>query len=308
MRRLKLAAAALLALALAGGALLAAAVTFRPFRVSVTLRELALRRAGVARVKHGSLAAWERDLCEPGKPCRCVALIHGMGDSALTWDKVMLGLGVPAPPGGTRVVALELPGTDGSDRPADVEAYRVPSQAKAVRAALEPLCPSWTVAGNSLGGWISAELALQWPEGVEQLVLLNAAGLYDPTGLLYETGRILSDPDVRTLKDFVGRAKARPPQDVPERAWQEVVDSMRSRPIKETFAAFRMEDVLDRRARGIRAPTAILWGNADKVVPVDMAVRMDKLIPDSTLEHIPDCGHLPQQECPAPVTKALFGL
>lgn len=308
MRRLKLAAAALLALLLAGGALLAAAMTLRPFRTVVTLRELALRRGGVARVKRGALAAWERDRCEPGKPCRCVALIHGMGDSALTWDKVMLGLGVPPPPGGTRLVALELPGTDGSDRPKEVEAYRVPAQAKAVRAALEPLCPSWTVAGNSLGGWISAELALQWPEGVERLVLVNAAGLNDPTGLLYQTGRILSDPTVQTLKDFVGRAKAKPPERVPERAWQEVVDSMRSRPIKETFAAFRMEDVLDRRARGIRAPTTILWGDADRVVPAEMATRMARLIPKSTLEHIPDCGHLPQQECPAPVTKALFGL
>jgi abhydrolase domain-containing protein 6 len=177
-----------------------------------------------------------------------------------------------------------------------------------VRAALEPLCPAWTVAGNSMGGWISAELALQWPEGVERLVLLNAAGLNDPTGLLYETGRILSDPTVQTLKDFVGRAKAHPPEDVPPRAWQEVVDSMRSRPIKETFAAFRMEDVLDERAKRIRAPTAILWGDADRVVPVEMALRMAKLIPKARLERIPDCGHLPQQECPAPVTKALFGL
>lgn len=308
MRRLKLAAAGLVAVALTGAALLAAAMTLRPYATVVALRELALRRGGVARVKHGALAAWELDRCAPGAACRCVALIHGMGDSALTWDKVMLGLGVPPPPGGTRIVALELPGTDGSDRPKEVEAYRVPSQAKAVRTALEPLCPKWTVAGNSLGGWISAELALQWPGGVERLVLLNAAGLEDPSGLLYETGRILSDPDVRTLKDFVDRAKARPPEDVPERAWQEVVDSMRSRPIKETFAAFRREDVLDRRARAIRAPTAILWGDADKVVPVEMALRMSRLIPNATLERIPGCGHLPQQECPAPVTKAIFGL
>lgn len=308
MKRLKLAAAALLLLALAGGALFAAAAALRPFGTLVTMRKLALRRGGVVRVRHGALAAWERDRCAPGGSCRCVALIHGMGDSGLTWDKVMLGLGAPPPPQGTRVVALELPGTEGSRRPEGVEAYRVPAQAKAVREALEPLCPKWTVAGNSLGGWISAELALQWPEGVERLVLVNSVGLYDPSGLLYETGRILSDPTAQTLKDFVTRAKAHPPEKVPSRAWQEIVDSMRSRPIKETFDAFRMEDVLDARARLIRAPTAILWGDADRVVPSDMPVRMAKLIPKSTLEHIPDCGHLPQQECPAPVTKALFGL
>ncbi len=304
MRGLKVAGVVGLVALLAAAGAFAVAVVFYPFETSVALRRRALRRGGVSEVRAATLAGLERDGCVAGAPCRCVALIHGMGDSSLTWDKVMLGLGVPPPPAGARVLALDLPGTGASDAPATPDGYRVPEQARAVKDALASRCPKWTVAGNSLGGWISAELALQWPEGVEELVLINAAGLYDPSGLLLQTAKILSDPTVDTLKDFMGRAYATQRR-VPPRAWQAVVDSMKARPIKEVYAAFRLEDVLDRRARGIRAPTVILWGEADRVVPIEMATRMSKLIPKARLELIPACGHLPQQECPAPVSRAL---
>jgi pimeloyl-ACP methyl ester carboxylesterase len=307
VKRLRRAAVVPLALLLAAAAGFGAAVTFKPFHTVVALRKLALRLGGVNRVKYGHLAGWERDRCAAGAPCRCVALVHGMGDSALTWDKVLLGKDATPPPPGTRVLAVELPGTDGSDPAEGPGGYSVPAQARALREVLEPLCPRWTVAGNSLGGWISAELALQWPAGVERLLLLNSAGLTDPTGLLYQTGRILSDPSVAALKDFSGRAAAHR-RAVPERAWQEVVDSMRARPIKETFGAFKLEDALDRRAAGIRAPTAVIWGMSDRVMPPSFGERMAKLVPGATLERVPDCGHLPQQECPAPVSRALFGL
>lgn len=297
MKRLKAAALGTTLVALVGAALFAA----YPFQASVALRKLALRRGGVKRVSAASLAAWERDRCAPGAPCRCVALVHGMGDSALTWDNVMLGRGVTPPPAGTRLLAVELPGTDGS-APSD---YAVPAQAAAVKTALASRCPRWTVVGNSLGGWISAELALQWPEGVESLVLVNAVGLSDNTGLLLETARLLADPSVEKLKDFSGRAyfKSRA---VPSRAWQAVVDSINSRPTKETLAAFKLEHVLDRRARSIKAPTVVLWGAADRVVPASMGERWARLIPGAKLVKIADCGHLPQQECPAAVSAALF--
>ena len=49
--------------------------------------------------------------------------------------------------------------------------------AETIGTAVESRCPRWTVAGNSLGGWISAWIALQRPALVERLVLIDAAGL-----------------------------------------------------------------------------------------------------------------------------------
>lgn len=302
LRRAFLAAAAVLGLV---AAVLGGAFAAYPLQGVVVLRKLALRAGGASRVQAGPLAAWERDRCVPGAACRCVALVHGMGDSALTWDNVILGRDALPPPPGTRLLAVELPGTDGSPPPAEPSGYSIPAQAAALKEALASRCPRWTVAGNSLGGWIAAELALQWPEGVESLVLVNAAGLSDDTGLLLETGRVLADPTVEKLKDFIGRAYFKP-KPVPPHAWQAIADSIKSRPTRETFDAFKLEYVLDRRAKDIKAPTIVLWGAADRVVPAGMGERWTRLIPGARLKSVPDCGHLPQQECPAAVSDALF--
>jgi pimeloyl-ACP methyl ester carboxylesterase len=278
----------------------------KPFEAAALLQKLALRRGGVARVQAGSLAAYEKDLCEPAKPCRCVALIHGLGDSALTWDNVLLGRGGAAPPPvGYRLLAVELPGSEGSAAPSSPDGYRIPALADAVRASLEPRCPEWTVAGNSLGGWVAAWLAVQWPQGVRRLILINAAGLADPTGVELETARVLEAPTVATLKAFMLRAY-HTPRWIPERAWPSAVASIRARPAAAIVAALREEDLLDRRAREIRAPTRVLWGASDRAIPEAVGRGFARLIPGARFELLPKCGHLPQRECPAAVTAALY--
>lgn len=270
------------------------------------LRKTALSAHGVRRVRAGTLAAYEEDLCSPGKPCRCVALIHGLGDSALTWDSVLLGKdGASKPPAGTKLLAVELPGTEGSLPPATPEGYAIPAMADAVKDALQPRCPQWTVVGNSLGGWVAGWLALKWPEGVKQLVLVNAAGLDDPTGTEERTARILEDPTPEKMKDFALRAYHKP-RAIPDRAWAAVVASIRSRPAAKMVAALKKEYLLDDQAKNIRAQTLILWGASDRVVPRAVGEGFARLIPGARLELVPDCGHLPQQECPQAVSKALF--
>lgn len=303
--RVPKAAVVLLSAAVLGAGAFAGALVLYPFEMNSALRKLALRRGGVARVRLGPLAAWQRDACAPDAPCRCIAFIHGMGDSALTWDKVLLGQDAQLPPAGTRLLAVELPGTGGSDPAPEPAGYAVAAQAKTVGDALAARCPRWTVVGNSLGGWIAAELALQRPEGVERLVLINSAGLDDPSGGLLETAKTLAEPTIEKLRDFNSRAYFMPHQ-APPRAWRALVDSIKSCPTKEIFAALKREHLLDRRAQDIRVPTLILWGAADRVIPSEFGARLARLIPGSRLELIPDCGHLPQQECPAAVSRALF--
>lgn len=298
MRRFALAA-------LAVAAALSGLFYLRPFQTVTYLRKVRLRLGGVVRVRAESLAAYEKDLCAPGAPCSCVALIHGLGDSALTWDNILLGRhGAARPQRGMRLLALELPGSEGSREPAAPEGYAVPAMAESVEAALESRCPRWTVVGNSLGGWVAAWVALQRPVLVERLILVNAAGLADPSGALVKTARTLEDPTVEKMKDFVARAyHAHPP--VPERAWPAIVASIRSRPAAKIVAALKEEYLLDGQAKLITAPTTILWGKDDGVVPLDIGRGWARLLPHARLELIPDCGHLPQQECPASVSKAI---
>lgn len=276
---------------------------WRPLDALIAGREAALRLSGVSRVEVEGLAAWSRDACAPGEPCRCVALVHGMGDTALTWDKLMIGGGgAPAAPRGTRILALELPGTEGSAPAAD---YGVRAQAAAVRRALASRCPRWTVAGNSLGGWIATWVALDWPDGVERLVLLNPAGVTDPTGRALETGRTIASPTLEALRDFDARAR-HSPRSAPDRVLRRVAEMILSRPVKETFAAFREADALDAHLPRLRVPLEIVWGESDRLIPLETARRFVRLARGATLTLVPACGHLPQQECPAAAASAVF--
>lgn len=281
----------------------AAAVAFAPFQTHIALRRLALWRAGARRTAAGPLLAYEMNSCRPGAPCRCVALVHGMGDSALTWDKTLKGTeGAAPPPAGTLLLAVDMPGTDGSAPASD---YGIRAQALILRQALEPRCPEWTVAGNSLGGWMSLWLAVDWPAGVKKLVLVNAAGLSDPSGLGLLAARTLAEPTVAAMKDFSTRAYAHP-QAVPPRAWPAVVDSIRARPPRAILAALSLADVLDGRLKDVKAETVIVWGDHDGILPPSFAARFASGIRGSRLEPAKDCGHLPQQECPEIVSRALY--
>lgn len=282
----------------------AAATAVAPFQTHMALRRLALRLGGVHRVKAGPLLAYERSSCRPGAPCRCVALVHGMGDSAMTWDKTMLGRGgATPPPEGTMILAVDMPGTDGSAPAAD---YGIRAQARTLRAALEPRCAEWTVAGNSLGGWIAGWLAVDWPGGVRRLVLVNAAGLSDPSEHALEAAKVLADPTVPAMKAFNAKAYGRP-RPVPERAWAAAVAAIRARPTRAILEALRREDVLDARLKDVRADTTILWGSADGVLPAEFAERFRQGVRGARVEPVAGCGHLPQQECPESVSRALFG-
>ena len=287
-------------------ALGAAALTLWPFESVVFLRKNSLRFNGVARVDVGTLKAYEYDSCPAKGPCSCVALIHGLGDSALTWDNVLAGKhGASPPPPGTHLLAVEYPGSEGSAPPATPAGYDVPAMAETVGAALEGRCPRWTVAGNSLGGWVSAWIALQRPALVERLVLIDAAGLSDHREELESAARTLSSPTEEGMKRFVGLSYHRHPP-IPKRAWRAIVASIRARPTASIVAALKESDFLDARAKDIRAPTLVLWGESDGVISADVGSHFARLIPNARLELVPDCGHLPQQECPAAVSKALF--
>jgi pimeloyl-ACP methyl ester carboxylesterase len=302
--RVKLALRAGLGILVLSAAGAGAAAVLAPFQTHVTLRRLALWRGGVHRVVAGPLLAYELNTCRQGAPCRCVALVHGLGDSAMTWDKTMLGEdGASVPPAGTLVLAVDMPGTDGSPAVSD---YGIRSQARVLRSALETRCPEWTVAGNSLGGWISGWLAVDWPQGVRRLVLVNAAGLTDPSDLAIQAAKTLAAPTVEALKLFNGRAYGHP-RPVPERAWPAAVESIRSRPTRAIMAAFKLEDVLDARLKDVKADTTIIWGSEDGVLPLGFASRFGRGIRGSLVVMAPGCGHLPQQECPQSVSRALFG-
>jgi len=295
----------------AGGAALVAVLAavvlvLRPYETVTALRRFALWRGGVRRVRlQDGLLAYEKDRCRPGVPCRCVALIHGLGDSALTWDKMLLDPRANAD--GLRLLAVDMPGADGSPSPADPADWAIRAQARTLRAGLEAACPGWTLVGNSLGGWTSLWLTLDWPAGVRDLVLLDAAGIDDPSGRQEESARALADPTLASLREFSRRARYRD-RVIPERAWVSALASIIGRRTREIVHGLKREELLDSRLDRLGRPATIIWGDADGIIPIEVGARMHRLIPGSRYEVVRRCGHLPQQECPETVARAIFGV
>ena len=250
-----------------------------------------------------------------------VLLLHG---SALDAAGMSFASAISALAAGCRVFAPDLPGFGESDPMpdgwgfADYSAFLLPllTELDLQRASL---------AGVSMGGGIALGFALEVPERVERLVLIDSACLDDalpggqPTwfavhvlGLSALQWRILASS--RQLTRWALR-RAMPHR--PEQVTSTLLDRA-MRLLRKPGAAAALRDWERREVgwRGLRTSyvdrlpaltvsTLILHGADDPLVPVAVAERAHRLIPNSRLEVIPECGHLAPLDQPAAVARAL---
>jgi pimeloyl-ACP methyl ester carboxylesterase len=232
-------------------------------------------------------------------------LIHGLAGSSQHWQNVIAPLARHY-----HVIALDQIGFGHSDKPlidyrAETfvdfldEFMRVQHLAKA------------TMVGNSLGGWVAALMAIEHPERVERLVLVDAAGMAELTDYLgpkrmmalrqstLDDARVLdpllfADPSPYNSEEalragFTAHLSAGDGYTV-----SKVMDAMESK-----------EDLLDGRLGAIHAPTLILWGRQDRVIPLQFGESLRRGIAGAKLVAFDHCGHGPMIECPGPFVSAL---
>lgn len=134
------------------------------------------------------------------------------------------------------------------------------------------------VMGHSLGGVVAAGIASSDPDLVDRLILVDAAFLS------FEPGT------VKHLRSLVREGLQLPAGLFP----RVVQDLVRSGPT--SFASGTYELVFhDWRhvLPGVKQPTMIVWGGKDRLVPLSVGESMQREIPNSVLEVIPDAGHVP---------------
>lgn len=163
------------------------------------------------------------------------------------------------------------------------------------------------IAGNSLGGLIAWRIAAEHPERVGRLILIDP-GVYSINGV---TERPVAPPS--PLKAYFLSA--------PEAGVFAAVASLYGDPKKLDPGRLKViRDMMRRRGNGaafiehveqftlpapdaelgkITAPTLILWGEADRLIPPAQGERMKAAIKDAALIRYPGVGHLPQEEAPA---------
>jgi pimeloyl-ACP methyl ester carboxylesterase len=159
------------------------------------------------------------------------------------------------------------------------------------------------VVGTSLGGWVAAELAALYPERVARLVLVDAVGIWidaAPIGELFgspppELARMLfydqQHPIAQMMHAMTSLANV--PEDF---AYTQL--KVLETAAKIGWNPYLHDPKLERRLRRVTAPTLVLWGRQDGLVPLVYAERWRDLIPNATLRVLEDCGHLPPIECP----------
>jgi pimeloyl-ACP methyl ester carboxylesterase len=240
-----------------------------------------------------------------------VVFIHGLAGSWQNWLENVPHFAAA----GHRVIAFDLPGFGASDMPRDK--ISIPGYGRFVDALLDRLgVGPAIVVGNSMGGFIGTELAIQFPARVEQLVLVSAAGLtveyqrHDRAlGLLRYGTRLLavwggfvgarsaaiaSRPRTRWLlmNVVVHRPHELSPALVSEQlrgvgkpGFVDALDALTHYPIRE-------------RLGEIGCPTLIVWGSEDHLVPVGDADEFAQLIPGAVKVVWPETGHLAMLERP----------
>lgn len=259
------------------------------------------------RVVHGYRRAFRR--CGDGPP---LLLLHGIGDSSAGWAPVMRALGEHF-----TVIAPDLLGHGASDKPrAD---YSVAAFANGVRDLLDVLgIDRVTVVGHSLGGGVAAQVAYQYPDRVERLVLVSSGGVArEVTPAL----RLLSAPYAELALPFtalpgakavaagVAQVLKRTPLDIGVDADElvRVFDGLPSGPARKSFTRTlravvdwrgQVVTMLDRCYLAAEMPTLLVWGDRDAIIPVAHAHRAQAEIPGSRLDVFVGAGHFPHHAEP----------
>jgi pimeloyl-ACP methyl ester carboxylesterase len=190
-----------------------------------------------------------------------------------------------------RVLAPTHPGFGGTPRDG-VTSIR---DYAAVYARLVADLEDVTVIGNSIGGWIAAELALLDPAQVRRYVLVDAVGIDVP-------GHPVVDFFSLTLPEILQRSYFDPALAPLPGAPAEMAAN------RETLAAVagNMQDpTLRERLHAVTKPVTVVWGDSDGIADADYGRAYAAAIPGARFVLLPDTGHLPQIESPDALLAAL---
>lgn len=218
-------------------------------------------------------------------------LIHGIGGDADEWAFCFEAFSKSH-----RVIAIDLLGFGRSDKP-KID-YHIAVFVELINQFLRALkIERAAILGESLGGWIASSFALTFPERVDKLLLVDAAGVWGEIAALPIDLRVSTRAHLHEVFKLVFFDKRLATDGLVDMAYHLHLERGDGPTIDSIFRCTegeRLDDVIGR----LNMPTLIVWGEQDEMIPVSVGRNLQKLIPGSTLEVISQCGHLPALEKP----------
>lgn len=256
-----------------------------------------------------------------GEDGRTFVLLHGFAASVFSWRKVM----EPLSEMGT-VVAFDRPAFGLTERPmrgefGETNPYSPEAQVELTVALMDELGVEKAVlVGHSAGGTIAVLTALRYPERVEALVLEDAA-IYEQGGTPAWLRPFLVTPCMGRLGPFLvrtitmwGEAVIRRAWDDPDKITLELISGYKKPLQAENWDRALWEFVLashplglEERLDEVSVPTLVITGERDRIVPTRNSERLAAELPQAQLVVVPDCGHVPHEECPEQFLMAAVG-
>jgi pimeloyl-ACP methyl ester carboxylesterase len=265
------------------------------------LRQATIDGRSVNYVDYGPLGSGSGADLEP------VVFVHGLGGCWQNWLENIPRTAAE----GRRAIGIDLPGFGFSEMPADE--ISISGYGRTVNALLEQLDIGEAVlVGNSMGGFISAETAIQFPARVSRLVLVSAAGVTTSdlrTGPIMAGARAVaalatrmaaqSEKVVRRrhLRHLVFHTFIRHPTRIEPELLYEITRGSGRPGFVDALRAIMEYDFRDRLTE-IGCPTLIGWGTHDMLVPESDAGEYERLIPEARKLIFEDTGHMAMIERP----------
>jgi pimeloyl-ACP methyl ester carboxylesterase len=252
-------------------------------------------------------------------------LLHGFPEFWYAWRHQLPALA----DAGYRVVAPDLPGYNTSDKPPRVRDYRPSVLARDVADLIVALgAGSATVAGHDWGGALAWLLAMQYPERIQRLVVLNAPhpirflkGLTSPRQLRrswyilafqlpWLPERLIAARDFRALRRAFGRQPTRPgaftAQDIDRYVAAAAQPGALRAAINYYRAAVRANPLAQAHSlRRVDIPTLVIWGDQDRYLGPELAEPDPAWVPDVRVERIPQASHWVQADAPERVNQLM---
>ncbi|RMF21860.1 MAG: alpha/beta hydrolase [Cyanobacteria bacterium J083] len=218
-----------------------------------------------------------------------VILLHGLGGSANQWFETMKIISAA----GHNSIAFDLPGHGKSGLP-ETHPLTPAWMGEAMARWLEKQPPFPTVlVGHSLGGWVVMRAYLNQPEAIAGIVLVASAGLrgipLQPPQLDFSQG--LAGITQQILNSMFYQ---------PERVEPQILQALLGEAISSyALMSLRPEGLLQpEELQQVSCPVKIIWGEQDRIIPVEWGQVFAKNLPNSSLTILPECGHFPHLELP----------
>ena len=260
-----------------------------------------------------------------GNGPKSIVILHGFGSSLRNWDDLLAALSKRGVPGGKYTIyLLDMKGAGFSSKPRDGH-YSIRDFADILASFLKRQHISEPVIiGHSLGGGIALYATVEYLKGTDsypsRLILVDTA-CYPadyPFFISFLRVPLLNIaifkllPDryraTRTLNRIFVDKSAITPEIVDRYVYCHKMDNYPYALIQT--AQQIMPDNVDALTAGygkIKCPVDIIWGEKDNILPLELAFRLHKDIPDSQLTPLHGCGHDIPEECPEILAELISG-